>query len=155
VVVSAIFYPYAAICQDSLLSAIAAQVSLLSEIAFHVSDVSVIGVQVSELSEIAVHVSGVSFSLIHFNAADTVTLDIASIVPVAFVIALIVQFTFDSDWILTDINMTDNADALTLLTASDDADTFLNNIAALDMELCEAIVDATFKITMELQLASD
>jgi hypothetical protein len=67
VVVSAIFYPYAAICHDSLLSAIAVQVSLLSEIAVHVSDVSVIGVQVSELSEIAFHVSAVSDSATHFR----------------------------------------------------------------------------------------
>jgi hypothetical protein len=67
VVESAIKCSYAAICHDSLLSAIAVQVSLLSEIAVHVSDVSVIGVHVSELSEIAFHVSAVSDSATHFR----------------------------------------------------------------------------------------
>jgi hypothetical protein len=67
VVESAIFYPYAAICQVSLLSAIAVQLSLLSLIAAHVSDVSVIGVHVSALSEIAFHVSAVSLSATHFR----------------------------------------------------------------------------------------
>jgi hypothetical protein len=67
VVESAIFYPYAAICQVSLLSAIAVQLSLLSLIAAHVSDVSVIGVHVSALSEIALHVSAVSLSATHFR----------------------------------------------------------------------------------------
>jgi hypothetical protein len=67
VVVSAIKCSYAAICHDSLLSAIGDQVSLLSAIASHVSDVSVIGVQVSALSEIASHVSAVSDSATHFR----------------------------------------------------------------------------------------
>jgi hypothetical protein len=67
VVVSAIFHPYAAICQDSLLSAIGDQLSLLSLIAVHVSDVSVIGVHVSALSEIAFQVSAVSDSGTHFR----------------------------------------------------------------------------------------
>jgi len=116
---------------------------------------SAVGVHVSELSDITFQVSGVSFSLAHFNMADTTTLDTVSIAPAIFVIALIVQLTLDIVSMFAEVNITARTDAWTLLTASDDAETFLNKIAGLDTELCESIVDATLKITIALQLASD
>jgi hypothetical protein len=102
VVVSAIFYPYAAICQVSLLSAIAVQLSLLSLIAAHVSDVSVIGVHVSALSEIAFHVSAVSLSATHFRLPAIVIDDwhAKSIAPVCVLVALMLMP--DSAAIVTD-----------------------------------------------------
>jgi hypothetical protein len=96
VVVSAIFYPYAAICQDSLLSAIAVQVSLLSAIASHVSDVSVIGVQVSELSEIASQVSAVSDSGTHFRLPAIVMDDWQ--VKLMALVCVRVLLTVMADW---------------------------------------------------------
>jgi hypothetical protein len=96
VVVSAIFYPYAAICQDSLLSAIGVQLSLLSLIAAHVSDVSVIGVQVSELSEIAFHVSAVSLSATHFRLPAIVMDDWQ--VKLMEAVLLLFVLTLMADW---------------------------------------------------------
>jgi hypothetical protein len=97
----------------------------------------------------------VSFSLTHFNLADTTTLDIVSIAPDMLEIALIVQLTLDAESMFAEVNITASADAWTLLTASDDAETFLNNTAALETELCESIVDATLKMTIALQLTED
>jgi hypothetical protein len=102
VVVSAIFHPYAAICQDSLLSAIGVQLSLLSPIPVHVSDVSVIGVQVSALSEIAFQVSAVSLSATHFRLPAIVMDDWQ--VKLMAALLLLIAFTLmpDSAAISTD-----------------------------------------------------
>lgn len=79
VVESAMFYPYAAICQVSLLSAIGVQLSLLSLTADQVSDVSEIGDQLSLVSLIADHVSDVSDSASHFRRPSTAMADCADI----------------------------------------------------------------------------
>jgi hypothetical protein len=102
VVVSAIKCSYAAICHDSLLSAIGDQVSLLSAIASHVSDVSVIGVHVSALSEIALHVSAVSLSATHFRLPAIVMDDWQ--VKLMAALLLLIAFTLmpDSAAISTD-----------------------------------------------------
>jgi hypothetical protein len=97
----------------------------------------------------------VSSSFTHFKTAEKTALETAVICAVTFEIALIVQLTLDIDSILADANMIVNTDAWTLLTASDDAETFLNKIAALETELCESIVDVALKITIALQLTSD
>jgi hypothetical protein len=71
VVVSAIFYPYAACCHDVELSAISVQVSVVSDSGVHVSAVSDTGDHVSGVSDWAVQVSDVSGTAPHPNPTIT------------------------------------------------------------------------------------
>jgi hypothetical protein len=90
VVVSAIFYPYAACCHDVELSAISVQVSVVSDSGVHVSAVSDTGDHVSGVSDWAVQVSDVSGTAPHPNPTITPADPTASLPIIA------TEMTFDA-----------------------------------------------------------